>query len=123
MMTNNVMSDKVCVTGLKVEAVIGVFDWERAITQPLLIDVVMHTDLSLAAKSDDIADAINYKSVCDDITNWCVEAQAQLIERLADIIASGILETYNVDRVEVTVAKPTAISEAQSVAVSIVRVK
>lgn len=59
-------TDFVKIKGLKVNAVIGVFDWERAIEQPLLIDVTMATDISKAGKSDDINDAINYKEVCDD---------------------------------------------------------
>lgn len=119
----NVMTraDIVKITGLKVEAIIGIFDWERAITQPLIIDVIMKTDIREAAKSDDLSYAINYKEVCDDITSWCQETQALLIERLAEIIAAGILDKYNTTEVEVCVAKPTAIKEADAVAVQIVR--
>ncbi|PNK59533.1 dihydroneopterin aldolase [Psychrobacter sp. FDAARGOS_221] len=114
-------ADKVIIKGLKVQAVIGVFDWERAIEQPLVIDVTMTTDITKAGKSDDIADAINYKEVCDDITLWCQQQQAKLIERLAEYIAQGILDKYQTSEVEVTVAKPTAIAEADAVAVQIVR--
>ncbi len=115
--------DSILITGLKVEAVIGVFAWERAITQPLFIDVTMLTDIRKAAASDDIQDAINYKSVCDDITNWCTEAKANLIETLAALIATGLLDNYATSKVTVTVAKPTAIQAAESVAVSITRSK
>ena len=114
-------SDFVKIKGLKVNAVIGVFDWERAIEQPLIIDVTMATDISQAAKSDDIKDAVNYKSVCDDITELCQQTKALLIERLAELIAEHILTKYNTDQVEVSVAKPTAIKEADAVAVEIVR--
>ncbi|WP_019672984.1 dihydroneopterin aldolase [Psychrobacter lutiphocae] len=113
--------DKVIIKGLKVQAVIGVFDWERAIEQPLVVDVVMSTDISKAGKSDDIEDAINYKEVCDDIRQWCQQQQAKLIERLAEYIAEGILAKYSTSQVKVTVAKPTAIYEAETVAVQIVR--
>lgn len=114
-------ADVVKITGLKVDAVIGVFDWERAITQPLVIDVVMKTDISEAAKTDDLVHAINYKEVCDDIATWCQDTKALLIERLAELIAAGILEKYNTTEVSVCVAKPTAIKEADAVAVQIVR--
>lgn len=113
--------DVVKITGLKVEAVIGVFDWERAITQPLVIDVEMTTDITEAAKTDDLTHAINYKAVCDDITQWCQDTKAMLIERLAELIAAQILEKYNTNEVKVCVAKPTAIKEADAVAVEIVR--
>jgi len=58
-------SDVVFVKGLKIEAVIGVYDWERAITQPLLIDIALETDISQAAASDDVNHALSYKEVCD----------------------------------------------------------
>ena len=114
-------TDFVKIKGLKVNAVIGVFDWERAIEQPLLIDVTMATDISKAGKSDDINDAINYKEVCDDITELCQQTKALLIERLAELIAEHILSKYNTTQVEVSVAKPTAISAAEAVAVQITR--
>ena len=114
-------TDFVKIKGLEVNAVIGVFDWERAIEQPLLIDVTMATDISKAGKSDDINDAINYKEVCDDITELCQQTKALLIERLAELIAEHILSKYNTTQVEVSVAKPTAISAAEAVAVQITR--
>ena len=114
-------TDFVKIKGLEVNAVIGVFDWERAIEQPLLIDVSMTTDISEAGKSDDINDAINYKEVCDDITELCQQTKALLIERLAELIAAHILSKYNTTQVEVSVAKPTAISAAEAVAVQITR--
>lgn len=114
-------ADFVKIKGLKVNAVIGVFDWERAIQQPLVIDVSMATDISTAAQSDDIKDAINYKEVCDDITELCQQTKALLIERLAELIADHILQKYNTTQVKVSVAKPTAIKEADAVAVEIVR--
>jgi len=114
-------TDFVKIKGLKVNAVIGVFDWERAIEQPLLIDVSMATDISEAGRSDDINDAINYKEVCDDITELCQQTKALLIERLAELIAAHILSKYNTTQVEVSVAKPTAISAAEAVAVQITR--
>lgn len=114
-------TDFVKIKGLKVNAVIGVFDWERAIEQPLLIDVCMATDISEAGKSDDINDAINYKEVCDDITELCQQTKALLIERLAELIAAHILSKYNTTQVEVSVAKPTAIKAAEAVAVQIIR--
>jgi len=114
-------TDFVKIKGLKVNAVIGVFDWERAIEQPLLIDVSMATDISEAGRSDDINDAINYKEVCDDITELCQQTKALLIERLAELIAAHILSKYNTTQVEVSVAKPTAIKAAEAVAVQITR--
>lgn len=114
-------SDVVFVKGLKVEAVIGVYDWERAITQPLLIDMALETDISHAAVSDDVKDALNYKAVCDDVSLWCQEIQAKLLEHLAEQIAEKVLAHYSCHKVTLIIAKPTAIQEANAVGVQITR--
>lgn len=114
-------SDVVFVKGLKVEAVIGVYEWERAITQPLLIDIAMETDISRAAVSDDVNDALNYKEVCDDVSAWCQDIKAQLLEHLAGQIADKLLEKYSCDKISLSIAKPTAIQQADAVGVQITR--
>ena len=114
-------SDVVFVKGLKVEAVIGVYDWERAITQPLLIDIVLETDISRAAVSDDVDDALNYKAVCDDVSEWCQDIKAKLLEHLAGQIADKLLEKYACHKVTLSIAKPTAIKQADAVGVQITR--
>lgn len=114
-------SDVVFVKGLKVEAVIGVYDWERAITQPLLIDIALETDISEAAATDDVTHALNYKEVCDDVSAWCQELKAKLLEHLAEQIASKLLAKYNCRKVTLSVAKPTAIEPADAVGVQITR--
>lgn len=114
-------SDVVFVKGLKVEAVIGVYDWERAITQPLLIDITLETDISQAASSDDVNYALNYKAVCDDVSVWCQELKAKLLEHLAEQIANKLLANYACHKVTLSVAKPTAIKSADAVGVQITR--
>ena len=114
-------SDVVFVKGLKVEAVIGVYEWERAITQPLLIDIAMETDISHAAVSDDVSDALNYKEVCDDVSAWCQAIKAQLLEHLAGQIANKLLEKYGCHKITLSIAKPTAIEQADAVGVQITR--
>lgn len=117
----NTEADVVFVKGLKVEAVIGVFAWERAITQPILIDIALETDISQAAVSDDVADALSYKEVCDDVSAWCKEIKAQLLEHLAGQLADKLLDKYNCQKITLSVAKPTAIKEANAVGVQITR--
>lgn len=114
-------ADVVFVKGLTVDAVIGVYDWERAITQPLLIDIALETDISKAAASDDVADALSYKEVCDDVDNWCKDIKAKLLEHLAEQIADKLLAKYPCQKVTLSLAKPTAIKPADSVGVQITR--
>ncbi|MGE6244884.1 dihydroneopterin aldolase [Psychrobacter proteolyticus] len=114
-------SDVVFIKGLKVEAVIGVFDWERAITQPLLIDIALETDISRAAVSDDVSDALSYKEVCDDVSEWCKQIQAKLLEHLAGQISDKIFAKYHCQKITLSIAKPTAITQADAVGVQITR--
>ena len=114
-------SDVVFVKSLKIEAVIGVYAWERAITQPLLIDIALETDVSRAAGSDNVNDALNYKAVCDDVSAWCKAIQAQLLEHLAGQIADKLLSKYASHKVTLSIAKPTAIKQAEAVGVQITR--
>lgn len=116
-------ADVVFVKGLKVEAVIGVYQWERTITQPILLDIALETDISQAAKSDEVKDALNYKAVCDDVIVWCQSIQAQLVEHLAVQLADRLLAKYPCQQVTLSVAKPTAIKEADAVGVQITRCK
>ena len=114
-------SDVVFIKGLKVEAVIGVYAWERAITQPILIDIALETDISAAAISDDVNHALNYKAVCDDVRAWCTEIKAELLEHLAGQISDRLLANYACQKVTLSVAKPTAIQNADAVGVQITR--
>ena len=114
-------SDVVFVKALKVDAVIGVYAWERAITQPLLIDIMFETDISKAAMSDNVEDALNYKAVCDEVSAWCKEIKAELLEHLAGQLAERLLAHYNCQKVTLSVAKPTAIKQAEAVGVQITR--
>lgn len=117
----NTEADVVFIKGLKVEAVIGVFAWERAITQPILIDIALETDINQAAASDDVADALSYKEVCDDVSAWCQEIKAQLLEHLASQLTDRLLDKYHCQKITLSVAKPTAIKEADAVGVQITR--
>lgn len=115
------MSDFVFIQGLKVQTVIGVYDWERAIEQLLVIDAKIGCDISQAAKTDDVAHAVNYKTVCEDIERICHQMKAKLLESLAESICQHILDNYACTSVALTIHKPNAIKQADGVGVSIER--
>ncbi|MFL1731626.1 dihydroneopterin aldolase [Moraxella oculi] len=115
------MSDYVFIQGFKVETVIGVYDWERAIKQVLIIDAKIGCDIREAAKTDDVVHAVNYKTVCEDIERICQQMQAKLLESLAQSICQHVLDHYACTSIALTIHKPNAIKQAQSVGVSIER--
>lgn len=114
--------DKVLIEGLRVNAVIGVFEWERQIEQPVLIDLVMSVDTRAAALSDDIQDAVNYALVAEQAAELTKSLKPQLLETLANKMAEMILNNFStVQTVQVKVKKPLAVKGAQAVGIEIIR--
>ncbi|MDO4896957.1 MAG: dihydroneopterin aldolase [Moraxella sp.] len=117
------MNDIVFIQGLKINTLIGVFDWERTIRQSLIIDCEMVCDIKQASQSDDVAYTINYKTVCEDIERLCHEIQAKLLEKLAEEICHYLLVNYPCQTITLTIHKPNAIKHADSVGIKIIRHK
>lgn len=113
--------DIVFVNQLRVETVIGVYDWEKQINQPLLIDLQMHTDIRQAAAGDELRHTVDYAVVCEKVQSLVQSEPLELIETVAERIAAFILREFSVQSVLVRVAKPTAVPAAVSVGVEIRR--
>lgn len=118
---NSFENDVVFIKGLKVDAVIGVYEWEQKITQPLIYDIEMYGSQQQASQTDNINDALNYKTVCERIAEVSLANKVALLERLAELVAQVILSEFATQKVSVTIHKPTAIKEADSVGVRITR--
>ena len=115
------MSDKVFIKGLRAETVIGVYDWERKIRQPLVFDLEMATDNRAAAKEDDLTKAIDYAAISQRVIAEVESSSFELIETLAEHLAVIILEEFGVQWLQLRVLKPTAVAEADAVGVQIQR--
>lgn len=117
------MNDIVFIKDLQINTLIGVYSWERAIKQQLLISCEMVCDMKKAAQSDDVAFAINYKTVCEDIERLCHDMKAKLLEKLAEDICAYILANYPCQVITLTINKPNAIKQAGGVGVKMTRAK
>lgn len=113
--------DIVYVRGLEVKTVIGVYDWEREIKQPVSVDLDMATDIRTAAATDDHSHVVDYKVVCVRVTEFIENSGVQLLEAMAEEIARLILTEFPVPWVRVKVGKPAAITGARDVGVIIER--
>ena len=113
--------DKVFINNLAVEAIIGIFQWEREVRQLISIDIEMDFDNKQAAKSDNIEDALNYKLVGKRITSYVQKSKFKLVEALAENISRIILKEFPVSSVKVTLSKPGAMRGSDSVGISITR--
>ena len=115
--------DIVYVRGLEVKTVIGVYDWEREIKQPISVDLDMATDIRQAAKTDDHTHVLDYKVVCVRVAEFIEQSNLQLLEAMAEEIAALVRKEFNVPWVRVKVSKPAAITGARDVGVVIERGK
>ena len=113
--------DKIYLTGLQIETIVGIWDWERQIPQTVVIDLEMGADIARAAKTDDIEDTLNYKQVAKRVQELVVEGRFQLVETMAESVAQVILDEFDVPWVRVRVNKPGAIRGARDVGVIIER--
>ena len=115
------MSDRILIRDLLVRGIVGINADERRERQDVLVNVVMWVDTRAAAASDDIAAAVNYRSVAKRILEHVEGGAPLLVERLASEIARLVLSEFAVERVRVRVEKPGALRFARSVGVEIER--
>ena len=106
---------------LKVETLIGVYEWEKRVPQTLQIDLEIALPDNRAGATDDIADALNYADVVRDIQNLLANRHFSLIEALAEAIAQMLLDDFKSPWVKISVAKLNAIRGSRMVGVSIER--
>jgi len=113
--------DKVFIEGLEIEALIGIYDWERRIRQPLVLDVEMAFDNRKPAATDDIADTLNYKDVSKRLIDFVSQSDFQLVETLAERCVEIVLREFDVAHVRLKLSKPGAVRGAKAVGVIVER--
>jgi dihydroneopterin aldolase len=113
--------DIVFIRDLKVDTLVGIYDWERRLRQQVILDLDMGTDIAKAAKSDRIEDTLDYKSVAKRVTQFVRESEFQLVETLAEKVAGIVMQEFGVKWVKVTLHKPGAVSGTKSVGIIIER--
>jgi dihydroneopterin aldolase len=116
-------TDTIFLRELRVETIIGIWDWERKIRQTVCIDLEMGADIRRAAKSDSIDDTLNYKAVSKRVQQFVADSEFQLVETMAEKIAEVVLNEFELPWIQVRVSKPGAIRGAKDVGVLIHRSK
>lgn len=113
--------DKIQISDLVVSGIIGINADERVNKQDIQVNAMLWVDTSVAAISDDIEDAVNYRTITKKIIAHIEAGEPMLVERLVSEIADICLGVPRVQQVEVTVEKPGALRHARSVGITITR--
>ncbi|WP_417397401.1 dihydroneopterin aldolase [Gimesia chilikensis] len=115
------MPDQIHIADLLLRTIIGINEEEREKKQDVLINIRMGVDLKAAGHSDQIEDAVNYRTITKEIIDLVENSQFQLVEAMAHEVARICLEDARVEYAEVRIEKPGALRFARSVGVSVVR--
>jgi len=113
--------DIIFVRDLKIDTVIGLYDWERDIRQVLHFDLDMASDIRPAAAGDDITQALDYSAVAARLTEFVGTSEFKLLETLAEHCAQIVLKEFKVPWLRLRVMKPGAVPAARDVGVLIER--
>lgn len=113
--------DKIYLHGLQCECVIGVWKWEQQITQTLVLDIDVATDISSAAKSDDLQDTLDYQKLADRVIEFAQAKPYDLMETLIEQLAEMILKEFSLPWVRIQLDKGGAVKHVKHVGIVIER--
>ena len=113
--------DIVYIRDLRIDTIIGIFDWEREVKQTVSLDLEMAADIRRAAQTDDIQHALNYKAVAKRIIAHVENSQCLLVERLVEEVADIVLNEFDVPWLRLRLSKPGALRGSQDVGLVIER--
>lgn len=113
--------DIVFIEDLRIDTVIGIYDWERKIRQAVALDLEMAFDNRKPAASDRIGDTLDYKAVSKRLIAFVESSHCELVETLAERCAEIVLREFSVPWLRLTLAKPGAVTGSKAVGVTIER--
>lgn len=115
------MSDILYIRELEVQAIIGIYDWEREVHQRIHLDLELQTSIRKAAESDDIQEALNYKTLCKRLVTHIENNHFLLVEALAESVAQLVLDEFDTPWVRLKISKPGAVRNTLDVGLCIER--
>ncbi len=104
------MADVILLEGIQIPAALGVTAAERKMRRPVLLDLEIERDLSVAGRTDRIRDTLHYTRVFEVVADVAGNQEHKLIEALGQRVAEAVLAKFGADAVTVTVRKPKPIA-------------
>ena len=113
--------DIVFIRELRIDTVIGVYDWERLVRQTVVLDLEMATDISKAAGDDALEHTLDYAAISARLIAFIEASEFELIETMAEQVAAIVLKEFSVPWLRLRLSKPGAVAQARDVGVLIER--
>ena len=111
----------VYIRDLRIDTIIGIYDWEREVRQTISLDLEMAHDIRKAAETDDIQYALDYKSVAKRLIAFVEGSEFLLVESMAEQIAGIVREEFGVPWLRLRLSKPGAVRGSKDVGIVIER--
>ena len=113
--------DIIFLHGLQANCIVGVWEWEKQITQKIVIDLDLGFDIKKAASTDQLNDTLNYKAVAERIIEMLEASRFELIEKMAEEVAALVMDEFKIIWVRVCINKGGAVKNVQNVGIVIER--
>jgi len=113
--------DIVYLRDLRINAIIGAFEWERRARQVVSLDLDMAVNINKAATTDCLDNALDYKAVAKRVTAFVMDSRFALVETLAEQVTQLVLSEFNVPWIRLRVNKTGAVRGAGDVGVIVER--
>jgi len=113
--------DIIFIHGLQANCVVGVFEWEKNISQKIILDLDLAFDIKPAAISDKLEDTLNYKAVSEKLIEMLEASRFDLIETMAEEAAKFVLQNFDVKWIRLRLDKGGVVKNVRSVGILIER--
>ncbi len=113
--------DLVFIEDLRIDTVIGIYDWERKIKQTIALDIEMAFDNTRPAATDRIEDTLDYKAVSKRLIAFVGDSHFELVETLAEHCATILRSEFGVPWLRLKLSKLGAVTGSRAVGVIIER--
>jgi len=114
-------TDRIALRGLRVDCIIGFIEWERHVKQTLLIDLELPVDCRRVARTDQVADTLDYHKVAARVSHFVADSQFHLLETLAERLATVVLTEFGVEWLRLSIKKRAAVPNLRKAEVVIER--
>ena len=113
--------DIIFLHGIEANCVVGVWEWEKQITQKIIVDIDVSADIAASAASDELQDTLNYKAVAESVINMLEKSRFQLIETMVEEVAQLVMKEFSVPWIKVRINKGGAVKHVRNVGVQVER--
>jgi dihydroneopterin aldolase len=116
----NLLGDRIHIEELEISAHIGVPEKERATAQRLTVNISFWPSCEQRDMADKIDNTVNYSIVAKEAKNFVRDQSTNLIETLADRLATHLLKTFRIQKITVELRK-FPLEDAKHVSVTVTR--